>query len=176
MKHYRNMPDAAFGSVLLLSGTVCALIMLATLVYQITCRMEYPDATQPRLWPAYLPYAAVIASIVFARRHLFGNGVRLWTYSVLAIATILALWFSFMWFRDPMHDIALFFGSHGRWGCSVINADGTHGRLIRDDTVPWMLFVPVLLTGVAHLIWTRTRKAQNNELNPTNEPAAGESI
>lgn len=84
----------------------------------------------------------MLTTVIIARRQLLHHGIRLWAYAALAAATLLALWFSFMWFRDPMHDIGLFFGCHGRWGCSVINADGTHARLIRDDTVPWLLFTP----------------------------------
>jgi len=64
---------------------------------------------------------------------------------------------SFEWFQDPMHDIALTFGSHGRWGCGTVNEDGSPYFLLRDSTMPFILFAPVLLATAAH--WVASKRA-----------------
>jgi hypothetical protein len=109
----------------------------------------------------------MLTAVGVTRHQLLHDGMRLWAYAVLMVTTLLALWFSFMWFRDPMHDIGLFFGSHGRWGCATIHADGSRVHLIRDDTVPWLLFAPLLIAEAAHDILKQRRRAQNQSVDGT---------
>ena len=170
MRQYRHISDAALGMILLVVATPCILIILATVVCQIAgCTV--PGYEAPTLWPTHLPFVGMLVGVFITRHHLFGGRVPTWSYLLLLGVTGIAFWFSFVWFEDPMHDIALFFGSHGRWGCGVVNGGGSSPYLIRDDTVPWMLFAPVGLAILGHWIRSKTRQAQNNNFDPTTHSA-----
>jgi hypothetical protein len=56
-----------------------------------------------------------------------------------------------------MHDIALMFGSHGRFGDTVLNGDGSPLYFVTDATMPWLLFGPPLLGVVGHWLIERRR-------------------
>lgn len=63
------------------------------------------------------------------------------------------------WFEQPMHDIALIFGSHGRWGCQLYDDQGP-AYLLRDSTLPFILFGPILGTNAAHWLFAGRKREQ----------------
>ncbi len=88
-----------------------------------------------RVLPVLIFAALFWASLWLLRspkRHL-----RRWIYLLLSVVV---LWFSFKFFVSPMHDIALWFGSHGRFGCRIIDSDGNPITWLDQDTLPWILF------------------------------------
>ena len=173
MKRYPNTADAAMGLVLVVAAVACITIIVATAAYQIFGRITYPDSTQPILWSAYLPFLAMLCGVIVTRHLLLRTRVPTWTYVLLLAVTGLAIPYSLIWFSNPMHDIALLFGSHGRWGCSTINEDGSPHYLIRDDTVALMLFAPVALATIAHWVWPRRRRRTEPSLAAENAAAEG---
>jgi hypothetical protein len=91
-------------------------------------------------------------------------GLAAWRHACFFGFALASLLESLEWFRDPMHDIASFFGSHGRWGCGLFNDDGSHAFLLRDDTMPFLLFAPVLLTTAGHWLACRHTTAAQGVL------------
>jgi hypothetical protein len=91
-----------------------------------------------------LPYAGMIAAGRNLRRSLSLGEREQVAYALFGLCGVAALLVSFRWFQDPMHDIALWFGSHGRWGCSGPAEDGSD-FLLNDSTVPELIFLPILL-------------------------------
>jgi hypothetical protein len=155
---WTHLRDRACVAAVLLAQIVCAGILLVTAAFVVWCMTSGPEPLYPvskmgALW--LLPYAATIAAGQRLRQHLVQRPERRRAHATFLGLTLLALFSSLGWFRDPMHDIALFFGSHGRWGCSVVNDDGSPYYLLRDDTMPFILFAPVLLTVAAHGLATR---------------------
>ena len=162
MKKYRHAADAALGLVLLLGAFICTCIVVATAWYQVWWCVTFPDCPQPLLLPTYVSSLAMLGAVFLARRHLIRGRIPTGIYIALLCTTGVALCCARLWFSDPMHDIALPFGSHGRWGCHAINADGSPHYLLRDATVPWILFAPVALATCIHWFWSRRKGAQNN--------------
>jgi hypothetical protein len=166
--------DAAFGAVLLVSATVCVLILLTTAGYELSWA-DSPYMALPRLWPMCLPYAVLLTSVLITRRQLFRDGPRPRTYVALTVTTLIGFWVSFLWFQFPMHDIAMIFGSHGRWGCQTLRADGSRVHLIRDDTVPWLLFAPILV-GIALHGFRSWKSGAFREQAPHAEPSRRDAM
>ena len=157
MLKYNNKIDATFGVILLLCGVVCTFILTGTLWYHyklIRWASVFPSI-KTNIWSIYVPYVLLLLSVLVVRHFLVHRKVHLLMYPVLLATVFYAFWHSFGWFRTPMHDLALSLGSHGRWGCSVVNSDGSHAYLIRDATVPWLLFVPIIVGTVVHAMLTR---------------------
>jgi hypothetical protein len=101
--------------------------------------------------------AGMFGSLWLLRRELVNGRYRAWAYCAALLSTVAAMPVAFIWFRTPMHDFALrFYESHGRWGCT------DDSLWIRDATVPWILFCPVIAGIVSHgcyrlFIWFRSR-------------------
>ena len=109
-------------------------------------------------WPMLLPYVGTIVTGQRLRQALHGRPGRRWAHAWFLGFTLASLLASLSWFKDPMHDIALIFGSHGRWACETVNADGSPAYLLRDSTVPFMLFLPSLLAVAGH--WLTSKRAR----------------
>ncbi len=163
MKHYANPVDAVFGAVILIAAFVCGTMIALTVAYLMAFHALGPGMVPFNLLPVLSPFVLLLIVGFIARRHLLRGTPPAWVYATLLTSSLAALLFSFGWFQDPMHDIGLFCGSHGRWGCAVLNDHGSHAYLIRDDTVPWFLFVPVVLAAMGHWVWARRRKVLNRD-------------
>ena len=152
-KRYISKADAALGAILLYAFCGVTLMILASVAY-FACFPIYGRAMPTRMVIGLAPFFLFLVTVLIVRRCLFRGSIRTWKYALLLAATGLALWFSIGWFRDPMHDIGMFFGSHGRWGCYC------PGYIIRDRTAPWLLFGPVFVAVIAHRGWNR-RQSQH---------------
>jgi hypothetical protein len=60
-------------------------------------------------------------------------------------ASLLAVFGAVVFFQVPAHDIALWFGSHGRFGCTTVDASGHRTTWLDDRTLPWLLSLPIPL-------------------------------
>jgi hypothetical protein len=71
--------------------------------------------------------------------------------AVAAAGMFLGIMGAAIFFRDPMHDLALVFGSHGRFGCMTLDDDGSNAYWLHGGTLPFILFGPpaVVLIGRA---------------------------
>lgn len=134
---------------------VSTIILLATVLYAgwCACHGSYPMSATA--WLLLLPFVGTIAAGQSLRQTLRGRPARPWRHACFFAFAFASLLESLEWFRDPMHDIASLFGSHGRWGCGLFNDDGSHAFLLRDDTVPFLLFAPVLFTTAGHWLACR---------------------
>jgi len=130
-------------------------ILAATSLYVFWYRGLHPLSLVPALM--LLPFVGTIVAGRFLRQRLRGrqdaSAAHAW-FVAFALASMLS---SIEWFKDPMHDIALIFGSHGRWGCRIVNADGSPAFFVRDTTMPFLLFAPVLGVVAGH--WFARRRA-----------------
>jgi hypothetical protein len=70
------------------------------------------------------------------------------TLTYLALSGVLC-WLAFDFFRTPMHNVALWFHSHGRFGCNAMEAYGFRVHWLNDLTLPWILFAMVPLLYLA---------------------------
>ncbi len=161
MRQYKNIGDALFGLVLLLGSLICFLMFTSTIAYVLPGGKFLFS-----LLPYLAPYFALIIISQIVRHQLLRSKVPTLSYILLVACVIAAMWRSFDWFSGFMHDFALLLGSHGRWGCGTVNADGSPYYVIRDATVPWLIFAPLALACIGHWVWTRKR---------TTEPTAAAS-
>jgi hypothetical protein len=173
MKDYRNNPDAVFGGVLLLTSGVSATMVLATVALDAVNRVHGGDGFPLHFLPNLVPHIAFLLLSVFVRRRLLQSTVPSWAHMAVVFCVAATLWSAFIWFRAPMHDIGLVFDSHGRWGCRLVDADGSPQYFIRDNTVPWMIFSPLILAATGHWIWSRRQQAQNTTPDGIRRPADG---
>ena len=103
----------------------------------------------PELFPIYFLQAITPFAVARLLRARFKrDALSGLSCGVLLGAALLAVVVARRWFDDPMHDIGLVFGSHGRWGCSLSNEDGSPTYFFRDDIVPWLLFGPCVIAVV----------------------------
>jgi hypothetical protein len=165
MKRYCHAADATFGFIFLVTAMICIGIVVATGVYQAWCRIQGLRGIPFKGLVFLLPYVAMAVMAFISRQHLLRGGLPGWCYASLLVANVAAFWLAFGWFRGPMHDLALLCGSHERWGCGVVNSDGTPYYLIRDATVPWFLFTPPAVATIAHWIWSQRRGEQSNRMD-----------
>lgn len=131
-------------------------MLLATVVYAGWCAGHGLYPMSAFSWLLLLPLVGTIVAGQSLRQTQCSRPARPWHHAWFFGFTLASLLESLEWFRDPMHDIGLFFGSHGRWGCGLFNDDGSHAFLLRDDTVPFLLFAPVLLATAGH--WLACRR------------------
>ena len=166
MKSYATRADAVFAMCLLVPTLALLLMITSTLVY--FAWLPSVRGLIPWLQGCMLlPFAVFIILASITRRYLLSGRVPNWSYIGLLASFGLVALDSLIWFKDPMHDIALFFGSHGRWGCTTVNPDGTPYYLIRDATVPWLLFAPPAIATAAHWLWSRLRRKSTSSAATT---------
>jgi hypothetical protein len=155
---YDRRLDAICAAVVLVPATIVVRMLAASAAYFWMMR-RYLDSVH--LW-GFLAReglsAFFVAEAVRMRVRLRCGTVDKPQYVRFAAASALAIVASSMWFVWPMHDIGLLFGSHGRWGCSTITAGGWPAYLLCDVTVPWLLFVPMMLIVAGHAFATRTAR------------------
>lgn len=154
-----RLGDGACSAMVLFAQVTCSCILLATVVYiawyAIMTRGELVPMSSWRDAVWLTPYAATIAFGQRLRQHVTRRPERSWAHAWFLGLALLALFRSFSWFQDPMHDIGMALGSHGRWGCGVVDDDGSPYYTLRDDTVPFILFVPVVLVVALHGLVTQ---------------------
>ena len=182
MRNIKHPADAALWMVLLIGLIVCTCIFVATVANQLAYLASVSDGIHlspiAKKSPTFkiitlesLPFLLMGAAILLTERHLTRGRIPARIYITLLCTTFLAFLWAFMWFQHPMHDIALHFGSHGRWGCGVSRLDGATPPIIRDVTVPWMLFAPMILAFTTHWIWSR--KHEDTEQGGPGYPPQG---
>lgn len=151
MKRYQTTTDAVCGMVLTLGYLACAFVILATIAYYIRYLPMLSQVELGNYLPASIPFAGLFLATFLFRRRMFRQDLFHSSYVALLLYAALAFFTAFGWFQDPMHDIALWFRSHGRWGCF-----GT-GYFFRDSTMPWILFFPLLPVVSTHWLLRRGR-------------------
>jgi hypothetical protein len=62
-----------------------------------------------------LPFVGTIVTGQRFRRNLLSRSDPPWAHVWFLAFNAASMLVSFAWFGDPVHDIALLFGSHGRW-------------------------------------------------------------
>jgi hypothetical protein len=154
----RTVADAGCAAAITAGQLASSAILLATVLYAAWCASHGSYPLGVTGWLLLLPFVGTIVVGRSLRRTLRSRPPRRWTHAWFFGFLLAAMVQSLAWFRDPMHDIALLFGSHGRWGCGVFNDDGSHAFLLRDDTVPFLLFAPALLATVGH--WLACRRSK----------------
>jgi len=155
-----SVADSACAVAVFVGQVVSAAILLATALYLAWCAANGFQPFSFRAAFVLLPFIGTIVTGRNLRRKLHGRPPSLFVHGWFfgfALASMLA---SLEWFKDPMHDIASVFGSHGRWGCRVYDADGSPMFLLRDSTVPFLLFVPILLATAGHFLASRRVRGQ----------------
>jgi hypothetical protein len=95
----------------------------------------------------------------------------------LLIATgglVAAMFAATSWLAGPMHDIALSWGSHGRWGDLLVDDRGGQVYVVTSQTLPALIFVPLiaLVTWRGAIVLRRAR-LDNPALNPKGLRPAG---
>ena len=153
----RAVADAACATAVVVGQVVSGAILFATVVYGgwVAAGGFNPFSFIDELH--LLPFLGTIVAGRNLRRTLHGrpppHSAYVWFIGFVIASTLASL----EWFKDPMHDIAAWFGSHGRFGCGVYGEDGTPAFLLRDATMPFILFAPVLVVTAAH--WLVSRRA-----------------
>lgn len=153
MKKYPTLADAAFGMVLLCSAIVGVLMMSGIVALNISFWEIYHFP-----WWTSTVIFMHLGVILWVRKSLHCSNVPLAAYIALGITTALLFLVSLGWLSTPMHDIALFFGSHGRFGCR------SPEYWITEDTAPWMLSLPVIIACIGHRWWKKTKGAGNRAI------------
>ena len=144
MRHYKSIPDACYGAVLLAAAVLALLTSLASLDLLYVHRGFYISYVPP----LHYPLAGLLVATLVARWQLQRRGIRWWTYCCLLLLTLYVMLFCASWFRSGLHDVVLyFFGSHGRFGCHDERYDS---YIFRDDTTPWILCGPLVLATIGH--------------------------
>lgn len=161
MKQYDTVFDATCGIIFCLGYVICIFVIVATIVYLVWCRVILPTSRLPNYLPVLIPFIAMVIATFRIRRQIFKRNVFNRSHIAFLLYTGLAMFAAFDWFQDPMHDIGLWFGSHGRWGCRA------PGYILCDTTMPWILFIPVICAALCH--WgvyrrraARTRRGQTH--------------
>src|SRR5689334_15498020 len=142
--------DAVCAAAVVVGQAVSIAILSATILYIGWCatRGLQPLSLVGAL--TLLPFVGTIVAGRGLRQKLQRRRARPWAHAWFVGFALASMLVSFEWFRNPMHDIALIFGSHGRWGCGTVNADGSPVFFLRDSTVPFLLFAPILVLTAGH--------------------------
>ena len=92
------------------------------------------------LWA--LAYPATFAAVLLLRQERRAPRLLSWRSLFYLGSSVAAGWHAMGFFVTPMHDVALWVGAHGRFGCRELGA----GYWLTDRTIPWLLWalVPAL--------------------------------
>lgn len=166
---YRNLEDAACGAAVLVSIVCCSLMLVASVAYYWQIR----DYLYLFFWWQFVFREGLLLSTVVAgvrfRATLLRQTPTSGDYALTLGALAVGCWAAFAWFSWPMHDIALEFGGHGRWGSHELAPNGRE-FFLRDKTVPLLLFGPVI--GIVTTHWARSRRINQEPPNrPSSRPA-----
>jgi hypothetical protein len=182
MRNIEHPADVALWIVLLLGLLACTCMIVATIANQVATLAMLSDglhlSPMAKKVPTFriiafeaLPFILMITAILFTEQHLKRGKIPRGAYIFLLGTTVLAFGWAFIWFQHPMHEIAMYFGSHGRWGCGAVNADGSYFYIIRDATAPWMIFSPMIVVFITHWMWSR--KHERTEQSVPGYPPQG---
>jgi hypothetical protein len=135
--------------------TLCVVMLVLLMVYYFHIAASYEAV--PRYWIlGLLLIPSIVVSFVI-RRQVLKDRIKKWFLWLFGIESIFTLWISFLYFSEPMHDIALdYFGHHGRFG--AVHLNGYSSYLIDDCTLPLILLVPPFLIGMAYFIKTAFKR------------------
>jgi hypothetical protein len=150
----RAVADVAGAVAAVVARTVSASLLSSTVLYFAWTALCGVNLLSFPTVLMLLPFVGTIIAAQRFRRSLRRRSARPCGHFGFLVCTAAAMLVSFEWFKNPMHDIALLFGSHGRWGCQVFDAEG-NPPLLRDSTVPFLLFPPLLLAAAGHWVATR---------------------
>lgn len=150
--------DAVCATAVVVGQVVSGAIFLATVLYGGWLAVNGFDPFSFISEIRLVPFLGTIVAGRNLRKTLHGRPPRPFAHAWFVGFVVASTLASLEWFKDPMHDIAAWFGSHGRFGCGVYGEDGSPAFLLRDETMPFILFAPVLLVTSAHwLVRTRAR-------------------
>jgi hypothetical protein len=145
----RARPDAVLALAVALAIVVCATLLVGTVAYWTygawlgAFQVPVIEALQVHAFGAGIAGAVQLAGAIarglVTRSHIFA----------CLVGVALAFVASFTWFVSPMHDIGLLFGSHGRWGCTLLDDGGRPFYWLRTDMAPFAAFAPSALL----LLW-----------------------
>jgi hypothetical protein len=110
----------------------------------------YTYGIAARYWILALLLLPGIIVPVIVLREIRKEPIRKWIAGVFLFESLFTLWMGFLFFEDPMHDIALdFFGHHGRFATGSLNSSAF---LLDGITLPAILFLPPLVIGIIFFV------------------------
>ena len=145
--------DVIYATAIVFGQAVSIAIVIATVANAGWSIAHGLEASLVLSVPDVLGLLPFVGTVVVGRRlrqSLRSGSGRPFEHAWFLGFALASMLMSFSWFQSPMHDIALTFGSHGRWGCSDVNEDGSSVYLLRDTTMPFILFAPVLVATAGH--------------------------
>ena len=149
--------DRILAAVCFSAFTICAALFVATAAFWFWMSTHVSASCFPLFSIVLTEFALGIgvAAVIQVSNANARNSVTKRSVIVCVAALLIAMIASRTWFDDPMHDLALFLGSHGRWGCLTLDESGRPCYLVRTDTAPIMLFGPLIVL----LAWRGRRVA-----------------
>ncbi|GEM_PF-3218832 len=139
----KTLSENIFRYLLLIKAVFLILMILSVSTLSILYLTQYDLVIG--WWilaPLLLP--GLVLSLVFRFQVVVGK-IETWTPPIFYIESIYTIVISILFFAGPMHDIALLFGSHGRF--PALGLDGTMPA-VNHITLPLVLFLPPLLFGL----------------------------
>ncbi|MBN1571586.1 MAG: hypothetical protein JW984_00135 [Deltaproteobacteria bacterium] len=144
--------ERIFGYLLLIKAVFLALMIISVSALSILYLVSYElTIGWWILAPLLLP--GLVLTLAF-RSRIDAGKIETWTPPIFYLESVYTIVISIMFFAGPMHDIALVFGSHGRF--PALGLDGTM-PIINHITVPLTLFLPPLIYGLYFFVYTRKR-------------------
>jgi len=159
---FQAIADASCATAVVVGQVTAIAIILATVLhagwsiaygFEVLEVLSVPDVL------GLLPFAGTVVAGRGLQQSLRGGPDKPFAHAWFLGFAFASMLMSFIWFRSPMHDIALTFGSHGRWGCSDVNEGGSSVYLVRDATMPFILFAPVLVATAGHWLARRSQRS-----------------
>lgn len=151
----RSFSEAVVEVLLLTQGFISFGLSLLYTLYVIVYWRWSGTAAAVDLWSPWPILIVVVllgllgVTALLARGDVAAGGSRRRvTLTYLSLSGVLC-WLAFDFFRAPMHNIALWFHSHGRFGCNAMEAYGFRVHWLNDLTLPWLLFAIVPLLYLA---------------------------
>jgi hypothetical protein len=156
----RRKLSAALGWVIVAQGALSFLVVLLTAA-SVLVNASAIGGAQPAADP--LPSVLVIVGflpivVVAARRRgeIERGEATERLVALYFIASGLAIVAALVFCNGLAHDVALWLGHHGRFGCLTIDESGRDANLVDGESLPWLLFLPPPLI-VAVLLRLRDR-------------------
>ncbi len=136
------------GLVVFQGAVTLALVVLSALFLYEARRVALPGQAP---WGVLLICACLGPQVAlsFRVRTLTAPSPRRGSTGAYLLASALAVLGVWLFFHGPAHDVALWFGSHGRFGCTTVDAQGNRTTWLDDRTLPWLLSLPTPLTLMA---------------------------
>ncbi len=106
-------------------------------------------------WILTILFVPGIVLSVMIRNQIAKCELKSWTPMTFYVESLFTILISFAFFSGPMHDIALSFGSHGRF--PALGLDGSL-PIFNHITVPLIIFLPPLIFGLYFFTLKRGRE------------------